>query len=277
LIANLNIGTPIKILLYPYILDDFARSQWVKFANTGQVDSPLPRPKTGSSSTATKVLSQVNVYDGIFQFVKGWQKSVSKLGSLITIDGFMIDHEEIRMYSETGYPLAFTSDELLPYKSLYPTVRVATTLGYDDLKRISYYGPIMDYIHLQAYDLYYPYVGADETNDSIFTKYQDNPSALINVLVTNVFTSAIIAAYRPYLQKIHMMWSTQTLQSTRCFYPMNNGRCGLNNEFKWSPGAFNQFIQLLINKNPTMAAVQHGIYTFNFLMSDWLPLSVRSR
>jgi hypothetical protein len=188
----------------------------------------------------------------------------------------MIDHEEIRTYSEKGYPLAFTADELLPYKQLYPNIRMATTIGYDDLKRLSYYSPIMDYMYLQAYDLYYPYPGADTTKDSIFTVYRDDPVALTNVLLSKVFTPAIIAAYQPFLSKIKMMWSTQTLESKACFYTINNGSCGINNEFNWKPSTFNQFIQLLIRGNPTMSAVEHGIYTFNFLMPTWLPLSSRS-
>jgi hypothetical protein len=277
LITVLDIGTPIKILLYPYVLDDFARSQWVRFGLSGQVDSPLPRPTFSSTSSAAGVLREVNVYDGIFQYVKGWQRSVAKLGSLISIDGFMIDHEEIRLYSESGYPLNFSSDELLPYKALYPSIKVATTLGYDDIKRINYYGPFVDYLHLQAYDLYYPYAGADTTEDSIFTVYQDDPASLSNVMLSKVFTSGILAAYQPYLNKIYMMWSTQTMQSRGCFYPVGNAWCGINNEFNWAPSTFNQFIQLITKNSPAMAAVQHGIYTFNFLMPSWLPASLRSR
>ena len=278
LLSKLNIGSPIKVLMYPYIFDAYARSQWVNFAIAGLVDPVLPRPVFDPlTSTAAGVLSTVNIYDGIFQFVKGWQNSVTKLGSLVSIDGFILDYEEVFRYPDSTNIIKFTADEVNPYKALYPSIKVATSIGYDDSKNMNYFDPYIDYLFLQAYDLYWPYAGADATSDSIFTAYQDDPVQLASVLMQKVFTPTILAAYQTRLSKIYLMWSTQSLTSTTCLYKLNDGSCGINNEFgSWRPDSFNVFIQQMIQRDPTMASIKHGVYTLNFVTPLWLPLSART-
>ena len=277
LLSKLNVGSPVKVVLYPYVFDDFSRSQWVKFANSGSVDKVLPRVTYPATSSAATVLSSVNIYDGIFQFVKGWQLAVDSLGSNVKIDGFVIDYEEISRYPDSKYLVRFNADEINPYRALYPSIKVGTTVGYDDVKKMVTFESYVDYLFLEAYDLYYPYAGADATADSIFTTYKDNPVGLANVLSKNVFTSGILAAYQARLSKIFIMWSTQSLTVTNCLYKLNNGSCGVNNEFgSWRPDTFNQFIQAVKGTSTTMANVQHGVYTLNFVQPTWLPISART-
>ena len=276
LLSKLNVGSPVKVLLYPYIFDEFAREQWVKFANSGSVDAVLPRPSYNATSTASAVLQEVNIYDGIFQYVKGWQTAVDRLNSNVKIDGFMIDYEEVYRYPDSTYLMKFTPDEVNPYRSIYPTIRVGTTFGYDDIKKLNYFDGFMDYLYLQAYDLYYPYVGADETADSPFIAYQDDPQYLAKILHQKVFTPSILNAYQSKLNKIHIMWSTQSLIVKDCLYKINDGSCGINNEFgSWRPDSFNSFIQEMIGTSDVMSAVQHGVYTLNFVTPNWLPKSAR--
>ena len=277
LLSKLNVGSGVKVLLYPYIFDEFARSQWVQFAQSGQVDKSLPRPTIAANSTASSVLSDVNIYDGIFQFVKGWQNSVAKLGSTVTIDGFVIDYEEVFRYPDSTYIVKLTPDEINPYRALYPSLKVATTFSFDDAKNLNYFDPFMDYMFLQAYDFYWPYIGADATSDSPFTTYQNDPELLSSVLMQKVFTPTILSQYQSRLSKVHMMWSTQNLGGTNCLYKLNDGSCGVNNEFgSWRPDAFNVFIQQMVKRDPTMAAIQHGMYTMNFVTPQWLPATARS-
>ena len=278
LLSKLNIGTKIRVLLYPYIFDSFARSQWIRFATSGSVDAVLPRPSyDATTSTAANVLKDVNIYDGIFQYVKGWQKAVAKVTSAVSVDGFVIDYEEVWRYPDPAYLVKLSADEVLPYKALYPTVSVGTTFGYDDVNKINLFDPFMDQLFLQAYDLYWPYVGADATDNSPFFAYQNDPDLLSSVLLQKVFTSKILTPYQGRLNKIYIMWSTQSLKVTNCLYKINDGSCGINNEFgSWRPDAFNVFIQKIMQKSDILALVQHGMYTYNFVTPTWLPQSARA-
>ena len=276
LLSKLNVGSPVNVLLYPYIFDDFSRSQWIAFANSGSVDKVLPRVSFDPNSPAADVLSNVNIYDGMFQFAKGWQKSVDKLGSNVRIDGFMIDYEEISRYPDSNYLVSFTADELNPYRSLYPTIKLGTAFGYDDIKKMAYFDPFIDYLHLEAYDLYYPYSGSDASADSLFLTYQDDPVNLAKILAQKVFTSSILSAYQTKLSKLYIMWSTQSLVVKDCLYKINDASCGVNNEFgSWRPDTFNTFIQEMKKTSSVMANVQHGVYTLNFVRPTWLPINAR--
>jgi hypothetical protein len=267
----------ISIMMYPYIYDEYARSQWIAFANSGKVDKVLPRPKYDSTaSTAGGVLGSVNIYDGIFQFVKGWQTAVASLGSNVTVDGFVIDYEEVFKYPDENYIVKLSADEINPYRSLYPSIKVATTIGYDDSAKLARFEPYMDYLYLQAYDLYYPFAGADSTPQSIFLKYENDPQGLAAVLLQKVFTQSILNSYQSRLSKVKIMWSTQALGITNCLYKLNDGSCGINYELgSWTPAAFNVLMQTLMAANPILGAVEHGMYTMNFITPDWLPRSAR--
>lgn len=276
LLSQLKIDSPVKVLLYPYVFDDFARAQWVKFASSGSVDKVLPRVTFDSTSSAASVLQSINIYDGMFQYTKGWQNAVAKLNSNVRIDGFMIDYEEIYRYPDTTHLVSFTPEEVLPYKALYPSIKVATSVGYDDIKKINYFDGFIDYLHLQAYDLYYPYVGADATADSPFVVYQDDPVNLAKILSQKVFTPTILKSYESRISKIFLMWSTQSLTVKDCLYKINDGSCGINNEFgPWRPDTFNLFIQEMQKTSNVMKNVQHGVYTLNFVRPTWLPKSAR--
>jgi hypothetical protein len=134
----------------------------------------------------------------------------------------------------------------------------------------------MDQLFLQAYDLFWPYVGSDATDDSPFVVYENDPDLLSSVLLQKVFTSKILSTYQSRLDKIFIMWSTQSLKVKNCLYKINDGSCGINNEFgPWRPDAFNVFIQKITQKNIVLGQVQHGLYTYNFLTPDWLPKSAR--
>jgi hypothetical protein len=248
----------IKILIYPYVMDAFSRSQWVKFANENNVE-----PVTGT----------MTVWDGIFAYVNEWQNLVGSNSSVL-IDGFMIDYEEITGNSETQYAVSISEAELQPYRAAYSAIKVATTVGYDDKKRINMFAAYMDYLHLQVYDLYYPFAGADRTPSSIFTTYLNDPEQLANVILTNVLMSTVLDLYQKYPNKILLMWSTQAMTSN-CIYPLNSGKCGINNEFAWSPVPFNGFMQAIMAANPVLASLPHGIYTFNFLQPEWLTIPTR--
>jgi hypothetical protein len=277
LLAKLDVGSEVGVLLYPYVFDEFSRSQWVKFADSKQVDSVLPRPVYNASSPAASVLESSNVYDGIYQYVKGWQQAVAQATTKVSIDGFVIDYEEIYRYPDSGYIIELSADEISPYRSLYPGIKIGTTIGYDDSKKLSMFEPYMDYLFLQAYDLYYPYVGADATKDSPFLAYQDDPERLTTVLMQKVFTSKILTPYQSMLKKIFIMWSTQSLQVKDCLYKINDGSCGINNELgSWKPETFNALMQTIMKADPTFSAVQHGMYTYNFVTPKWLPASARA-
>jgi hypothetical protein len=244
----------VEILLFPYIFDSFARSQWVNFAVN----------VTGNQSST--------VWDGIYTFVDSWQKIDSR------ISGFMVDYEEITRYSDSGPFVYFTLDEVGQYKSLFPRIRSAVTIGYDDSKRIEYFDKFVDYLFLQAYDFYYPYIGSDATSDSIFIQYENQPDKLVSVIMSKILTNTILSLYEGKWAKIQLMWSTQTLTTTDCLYTTNSGTCGLNNEFgSWSPDSVNLFFQMLLAADPRMKQIRgHGLYTVNFLSNEWLPKNLRN-
>jgi hypothetical protein len=248
----------IKILLYPYLMDAFSRTQWVKFATTSKAE-----PATGTMTP----------WDGVFSYVSVWQALLGNKGS-VSIDGFMVDYEEIFRNTERQHLVTITQAELKPYRVAYPAVKVATSVGYDDQKNVNMFAAYMDYLHLQVYDLYYPFAGADSTPSSIFMTYLNNPSQLAKIIMTHVFKSTVLSLYQKYPTKIYLMWSTQAMTSN-CIYPLNSGVCGINNEFAWSPVPFNEFIQAIMAADPILGSLPHGIYTFNFVQPEWLPISSR--
>ena len=260
LIAKLSVSYKVTLILYPYVLDSFARTKWVQFAKeVARIANP-------------------SVYDGLFEFTNRWRIFVeaASLGGGVSIDGFVIDYEEVTANSEPQFVIQLSQAELSPFRVKYPKVKTGVTVGYDDKKKINAFEPYMDYLFLQVYDLYYPYVGSDATSDSLFVKYKHDPATLASVLFKNVLYPAITDVYKGKESKVHLMWSTQTLQDRACLYPTNRGDCGVNNEFNWDPFYFNQFIQKMQIANST-ASLTHGIYTYNFLHSNWLPASLRAR
>ena len=247
-----KVKSPLRILLYPYIMEDFDRNAWFELG-----DKP-------------------GVFEGIFSFTKAWQDFVEAHNPVVAIEGFMIDYEEIYRAMGSEHRVTLTPDSLNPYRLAYPTVKTATTVGYDDTKTIAYFYPFMDYIHLQVYDLYYPYEGSDESSkDSIFVQYQDDPEGLVEVLAQHVFLPGILKAYSGKESKLKLMWSTQTLGDRNCLYPLNDGRCGINYEFDWKPRTFNEFLKLVIS-HPVLGSFEHGVYPYNFMRQDWLVPADRS-
>ena len=247
-----KISTKVKILLYPYILDSFARTQWVNFAKNQKVG--------GSSPT---------VYDGIFSYINKWQSFVNT-NNTATIDGYILDYEEITANTDPLYAVTLTQTVLAPYKAAYPSVETAVTIGYDDKAKISLFEPFMDYLYLQVYDLYYPTPGADATLNSIFEVYRDNPDGLLQTMLANVLTTKITDVYKGRESKVALMWSTQSLSEKNCLYKLNDGSCGINYEFNWKPHTFNKYMQMVMKARPVLTAVSHGIYTYNFMRQDWL-------
>jgi hypothetical protein len=243
----------IKILLYPYVMEDFDRRAWVNFAK----------------SAGARVTGAYTFYDGIFAFTQGWQDAVKS--SSVSIDGFMIDYEEIYRRIGNAYASELTYAVFAPYRSAYPSIKTGVTVGYDSGKDINFFDPFMDYIHLQCYDLYYPYSGSDESStDSIFEKYRDNPAGLAEIVLSKIFTPSVLSNYAGKQSKIKLMWSTQTLKNKQCLYPMNNGSCGVNYEFNWSPKKFNEFMKLMMQSNSPLSLFEHGVYTYNFMRPDWV-------
>ena len=260
LIAKLGKGQNIKILLYPYILDAYARSQWINFAKT--------------ANTRPVVSTGLSVYDGIFAFTNKWQQFVNS-NNTVQIVGFILDIEEITTNTDPQYSVVLTPESFGPYRSAYPGVETAVTLGYDDKRKINYFDPFMDYLYLQVYDLYYPYAGSASSQDSLFEVYQNDPKGLLAVLLSKVLTSSVTDVYKGVENKIALMWSTQTLDNNDCLYLLNDGSCGVNREFNWAPAAFNNFVQLVKGVAGPLGQVTHGVYTFNFMRQDWLLKSDR--
>ena len=264
LISKISVksGNKIKILLYPYVMEDYDRVQWVQFAQ---------------SVKATPLLNnQMSVYDGVFAFTKAWQDFVASSASFM-IDGFMIDYEEISKRMGTQYLFDFTSTSVGPYKAAFPKVKLGTSVGYDDASKIKNFDPFVDYFHLQVYDFFYPYAGADKSpTDSIFEVYKDDPSGFLSTVLANVLTPTVLKAYAGRESKIKLMWSTQTLSTRNCLYPLRDGSCGVNYEFAWNPAKFNQLVQIML-VSPQLGPFEHGIYTYNFMRQDWLVKSSRSR
>ena len=252
-----SVGRKVKILLYPYIMEDYDRDVWVDFAAVSSL-----KPVIASLG--------LTVYDGVFAYTKGWQDFVGKSQQSVSIDGFMLDYEEIFKAMGTSNRVSLTSASFSPYRAAYPTIKTATTVGYDNSKDIVFFDAFMDYLHLQVYDLYYPYVGSDESsNDSIFETTKNNPQGLVAVLLSKVLTPTILKAYKGRESKIKLMWSTQTLASRNCLYPLRDGSCGINYEFNWSPDKFNEFLGL-VTKAPELGQFEHGIYTYNFMPRNWV-------
>jgi hypothetical protein len=261
LISKLGVETSVKILLYPYVMEDFDRTKWVQFAQDQNV-TPLVNNRT-------------SVLDGIYKFTQGWQDLVNKTSKSFVIEGFMIDNEELTAILGTQNKFNLSVESLSPYKAAFPLIKVGTTLGYDDLKRVKLLDPVIDYFHQQVYDFYYPYSGADRSpTDSIFEVYRDNPTEFYKVVMSNVLMPALLKAYAGRESKVMLMWSSQTMTSGGCIYPMGSARCGINYEFNWSPERFNQFMEL-VQKTPGWSAFQHGLYTYNFIRQDWLIKSSR--
>jgi hypothetical protein len=261
LISQLGQDTPIKILLYPYIMEDFDRTAWVQFAK---------------SNGATRVGSAYTVYDGVFAFTKAWQDYVRAHSSFVKIEGFMIDYEEISRKMGTINVVSLDKTTFEPYRNAYPSIKTGVTVGYDHGSAIKSFAQFMDTIHLQVYDLYYPYAGSDESQkDSVFEKYKDDPQGLANIVLSKVFIPSVLANYQGLGDKIKLMWSTQTLIRDACLYPLNTGKCGVNYEFNWRPDTFNEFIKIIQSSQSSIAPYEHGVYTFNFMRPDWLVKSSR--
>ena len=259
---QLKTGNKIKVLLYPYVMEDNDRNKWVQFAQ--------------SMNVAPLLDNQSSVYDGIFAYTKAWQDFVASSPSSFVIDGFMIDYEEISTRIGTQNIFNFTIESVGPYRTAYPTVKMGTSIGYDDAKKIRTFDPFIDYFHLQVYDFFYPYASADKSpTDSIFEVYRDNPSGFLSTVLANVLTPTILKAYAGRESKIKLMWSTQTLAIKNCLYPLRNGLCGVNYEFQWTPARFNQFAQMVL-ASPQLGAFEHGLYTYNFMRQDWLIQSSRA-
>ena len=250
----------VKILLYPYVMDAFSRGQWIKF---------------GTSSKAKPVTGTMTTWDGIFSYVSQWQSLVGTNGPVL-IDGFMVDFEEIRYNTEPQNAVTLSQAELQPYRAAYPTIKIGTSVGYDDKSRINLFAPYLDYLHLQMYDFYYPTAGADSTPSSIFTTYKNDASQLASVIMKHVITPNLIDLYRQFSSKVWLMWSTQSM-NTDCIYPMGYGACGINNEFNWNPVPFNAFVQEIMASDPVLGSLPHGVYTFNFIRPQWLTIPSRSR
>ena len=250
----------VKILLYPYVMEENDRNKWVGLAQSRNV-TPV-------------VNKTMSVYDGIFAFTKAWQNLVAPSSSF-SIDGFMIDYEELTHLMGSQNLLSMTPESLTPYRTAYPSIKVATSLGFDDTKHVKLLDPVVDYFHLQFYDLYYPYAGSDASaKDSIFEAYKDNPSALLNVITTNILNPTFLKRYVGFEQKIKLMWSTQTLSKSGCIYPMTSGSCGVNYEINWNPIRFNQLMQMVL-AHPQLGIFEHGLYTYNFMRPDWVAAASR--
>jgi hypothetical protein len=253
----------LKVVLYPYVMEDGDRNNWVAFANSMGVKPVI------ANGTNT-------VYDGVFAYTKRWQDFVANNtgSSGVTIDGFMIDYEEIYKAMGTQNAITLTPESFGPYRGAYPTIKTGVSVGYDTGRFIRLFDPIMDFMHLQVYDFYYPYAGADKSKtDSIFEVYKDDPTTFIDVVMKNVLTSTVLNAYKGRESKVKLMWSTQSLWNN-CIYLMKDGTCGMNYEFNWSPARFNQFVQMALS-HPILGAFEHGIYTYNFIRSDYLTKSTR--
>jgi hypothetical protein len=258
---SLNSGEKIKILLYPYVMEDEDRTEWVQFAL--------------SERATPRLNNDLSVYDGIFAFTKAWQDSVAGSSSFM-VDGFMLDYEEISDHMGTEHLFDFTAASVEPYKTAFPTVKLGISVGYDDATKIKNFDPFVDYFHLQVYDFYYPYEGADKSQkDSIFEVNKDDPRGLLSTILANVLTPAVLQAYARRQDKIKLMWSTQTLSLRNCLYPLRDGSCGQNYEFSWNPVKFNEFIQMVL-ADEQLGQFEHGIYTYNFMRQDWLVRSQRS-
>ena len=258
-----TLATKINVLLYPYIYDSFARGKWSTFA---------------TANPSTNKIGSKTVYDGIYSFVLGWQNFVSSIStSRLSISGYMIDYEEILRRTGTDNLVSFTAADLAPYRAAYPTIKTAISFGYDDKNRINLYGPYFDFLHLQVYDLYYPYIGADESlKDSLFVKFANDPTGLANTIMANVLTPNILSFYAGREKQITLMWSTQYISEKNCLYPLGAGAsCGINYEIHSTPIAFNQFVQSIRGRGGAMAQVQHAVYTFNFMQQTWLPINQR--
>ncbi len=260
-----SITSKIRVLLYPYIYDSFARGKWVQFAS----DATNKNNRRGSKT----------VYDGIYSFVTGWQDFVSSISSsALSVSGYMIDYEEILRRTGSDNLVSFTAADLGPYRSTYPSIKTGITFGYDDRNRINLYGPYFDFLHLQVYDLYYPYSGSDESvTDSIFVKFVNDPVGLANTIVGNVLTPNILSFYAGRESQITLMWSTQYISEKNCLYPLGAGAsCGINYEIHSTPIAFNQFIQSMRSRGGALGQVQYAVYTFNFMQQTWLPINQRA-
>jgi len=219
------------------------------------------------------------VYDGIYSFVTGWQNFVSSIStSSMTITGYVIDYEEILIRSGTDNLVSFTASDLSPYRVGYPGIKNGITIGYDDRNRINLYSPYFDFLHLQVYDLYYPYANAGKSStDSIFVKLVNDPIGLANTIVANVLTPTILSFYAGKESQITLMWSTQYISEKNCLYPLGAGaNCGINYEIHSTPLAFNQFIQSIRSRSGALSQVQHAVYTFNFMQQTWLPINQRA-
>ena len=230
------------------------------------------------STNKNNRLGSRTVYDGIYSYVTGWQNFVASLSSPLSIDGYVIDYEEILRRAGTDNLVSFTSGDLSPYRSAYSSIKTGITIGYDDRNRINLYGPYFDFLHLQVYDLYYPYPDADKSlTDSIFVKYVNDPVGLANTIVANVLTPTILSFYAGRESQITLMWSTQYISEKNCLYPLGAGAsCGINYEIHSTPLAFNQFIQSIRSRGGALAQVQHAVYTFNFMQQTWLPVNQRA-
>jgi len=127
------------------------------------------------------------------------------------------------------------------------------------------------FFYVEFYDFWHPVAFIDETLDSRFLLYKNNPSALIAYLLNEVLTKATQDVYAQYGKQLYALWSIQDIGGD-CIYPAKaGGPCGANYEFgSWSPAAMNEFLRQVSGVYPFNTFEGHALFQFSFMPNSWM-------
>jgi hypothetical protein len=232
-----------ELVLYPYVMESLAGTSWM----------------SGYSSPV----------DGAAAFLKQWNDVLSSSGSSVRFVGMTIDLEEmpgLNSYSSFDVNSASVAD----LKSRHGDFEFGVAVGFDQTGKINSMVNFIDKFYIELYDFYTPTAGVNATPDSPFLLYQNQPQMMADFVLNKVLNAAQLTQYAQHSDKIMAMWSSQNIPGP-CLYPLNDGRCGINNELgSWTGPNVNAFIQYIKSQSPAMAALDHGLFQYSFTNPSWV-------
>jgi hypothetical protein len=237
----------IAVSVYPYLYADSDRATWKNF---------------GGSS---------DIIENVYIFAKGWNDYLKSVGSAVRVSAITLDLGEL--IPGKVYQVPLTASKITAYKTKYGIPELGGLTSYDHKSEVLAYATVLDQFYLLISGLYYPYAGVDKSETaSPFVIYKNNPVAMANFILTNIFLPGIKNAYLPYIAKMNALWSVESTYGD-CIHPNSDGTCQTNYEFGvWKADAFNAFIRQIKTSSPDFfAKMQHGTFQYNFIPKTWVP------
>ncbi|EER17780.1 conserved hypothetical protein [Perkinsus marinus ATCC 50983] len=245
LLSKLDQTSVRELEMMPYVFDEPSRQSWLKWA-----------PENGGPMS------------GAYAFAAEYNEHLTS----VKFTGLTTDYEELEQ-STSDYALLTDPQGESAFKGGHLELDFGIGLGYYQWSRFPLY-TWTQHFYMEVYDIVTPFGGVDNTDQSRFLLYKDDPEAMVNYIVNEVLDANTKAAFSEYSERAHLMWSIQSM-GLPCQYPLNNGNCGDNHEFgEWSSQAFNQFLQLILPALGT--GQQQGVYQIDYLPYQMMPVNMRT-